>query len=343
MQSTTDEPLVSVVTPFYNTVEYLEACIQSVLAQSYSNWEYILVNNQSTDGSLELAQRYAMKERRIRLINQETFLGQIDNYNSALTRISPDSIYCKIVQADDLLFPNCLSEMVSLAEMNHKVGIVSSYYLNGKEVRNLGLPLDSRIVPGEEVCRRNLLHGQFLFGNNSTVLFRSCIVRGRQPFYVTGSTMEDTEACYDIMQQWDFGFVHQILSFSRVHEESITAKLLPLNPYLLDELILLKKYGEQYLTHNERTIRWNQTEREYLRFLASAVLEMRPSSFWDYHRMGWQRINYDVTWWTLTPYIAWEIVDRLLQPKLLVQQLRRAFGWRPRKRDYPLRKPSCAT
>jgi len=50
------EPLVSVVTPFYNTQAFLPECIESVLRQSYENWEYLLVDNCSTDGSGEIAQ-----------------------------------------------------------------------------------------------------------------------------------------------------------------------------------------------------------------------------------------------------------------------------------------------
>ena len=49
------DPLVSVVTPFHNTAEFLGECIESVLAQSYENWEYILLNNASTDGGDALA------------------------------------------------------------------------------------------------------------------------------------------------------------------------------------------------------------------------------------------------------------------------------------------------
>jgi glycosyltransferase involved in cell wall biosynthesis len=68
------EPLVTIVTPFYNTRQYLEECIKSVLQQTYQNWEYALVDNCSTDGSSELAAEYAsMFRSRIRLIHTKSF------------------------------------------------------------------------------------------------------------------------------------------------------------------------------------------------------------------------------------------------------------------------------
>src|SRR4051794_20650137 len=62
------EPLVSIVTPFHNTAPYLEECIRSVLAQTYTNYEYLLVDNASTDDGGEIAARYAEKDARIRVV-----------------------------------------------------------------------------------------------------------------------------------------------------------------------------------------------------------------------------------------------------------------------------------
>ena len=61
------QPLISVVTPVYNTEKYLAECIASVLGQTYQNWEYVIVNNCSTDKSLEIAQRYVQEIPRIRV------------------------------------------------------------------------------------------------------------------------------------------------------------------------------------------------------------------------------------------------------------------------------------
>src|SRR5262245_9335007 len=110
------QPPVSVLTPVYNGENYLAECIESVLAQSYQNWEYIIVNNCSTDRSLEIAQSYAQKDARICIRNNRTLVGVSENHNIAVGQISPASKYCKVVHADDWLFPECIMEMVKVAE-----------------------------------------------------------------------------------------------------------------------------------------------------------------------------------------------------------------------------------
>src|SRR5260370_37263796 len=106
--SRADQPLVSVITPVYNGEEFLAECIESVLAQTYQNWDYTIVNNRSTDRTLQIAKSYAAKDSRIRVHNNRDFLTIIQNHNHAIRQISPDSKYCKVVLADHCLFPACL-------------------------------------------------------------------------------------------------------------------------------------------------------------------------------------------------------------------------------------------
>ena len=78
-----EEPLVSVLTPVYNGEAYLTECIESVLSQTYQNFEYLIVNNNSTDGTLQIAQHYASLDKRIRIHSNDELLDVISNHNRA--------------------------------------------------------------------------------------------------------------------------------------------------------------------------------------------------------------------------------------------------------------------
>ena len=100
-ESAAQSPLVSVVTPFHNTADYLEQCIKSVLAQTYEHFEYLLCDNCSSDGSTEIARAFAESDPRVRYMRFDELLPQVPNYNRALEQMSASAEWCKIVQADD--------------------------------------------------------------------------------------------------------------------------------------------------------------------------------------------------------------------------------------------------
>jgi len=288
------EPLVSVVTPFYNSEDFLAECIESVLAQTYGHFEYLLVDNQSTDRSAEIAASYARKDPRVRVLHTDSFLDQVQNYNGALRRISPAARYVKMVQADDWIFPRCLAEMVALAERNARVAIVSSFTLRETEVHGSGLPISRPVISGREARRLHLLDGIYMFGSPTTLLLRADIVRARDPFYTEGRFHEDTEAVYEILRDWDFCFVHQVLSFTRAQAESITGSTRSYDPHALDRLILVRMYGREVLNDEEYAACLDEALTRYYRRLAEAKLNRRGEGYWDYHRRGLATIGEEI-------------------------------------------------
>ena len=284
------EPLVSVVTPFYNSAEFLAEAIDSVLAQSYSNFELLLVNNKSTDASREIAHDYAKRDPRIRCFDNEEFVPQLENYNGALSRISPNSQYVKLVQADDAILPDCLRSMVSLAESYPEVGLVSSYYLYGESAGGAGTPRGVSTMSGREVCRRMLLTKAFLVGSPSTVMYRANVVRAEKEFFRTNRYHADTDAAYRILVEHDFGFVHQVLSFMRT-DNGITAKHLEFNPGPLDYLIVIETYGRKVLSESEFQELSAREWEYYWGFLGMSLIRNRGPKFWAYHRKGLRTIG----------------------------------------------------
>ena len=312
---TEGEPKVSVITPVYNTAEYLAQCIESVIAQSYSNWEYHIVDNCSTDGSGEIAESFAARDNRIHVHAASDFVSQVANYNRALEHVGRDSVYCKMVQADDWIYPECLEQMVQVAELSESIGIVGAYQRAGTNIKCQGLESNDAgscypVVPGTAACRLFFLENRYLFGTPTSLLFRSDIVHARTPFYEEGSYHEDSAKCFDILKDYDFGFVHRVLTYTRVDNESLSTAVQRFAPDALHRYIVVRKYAGAHLTEAENEECLRSARDNYYRFLSYNVLRRRGSEFWSYHRRGLQMAG-----------------DRLSRAKLAWMQVPRIARW----------------
>ncbi len=326
--SVRDEPLVSVVTPVYNGAAYLRECIESVLAQTYSAWEYIIANNCSTDETLQIAEEYARKDKRIRVYSNDKLLDIIANHNRTFRLISPKSKYCKQVSADDWLFPECLTRMVSVAEANPSVGIVGSYQLSGAgtdgrqwRVRWAELPYPSTVISGRDICRSQLLGSPYVLGSPTSTMYRSDLVRAQESFFPNSSPHADTSACYKSLQHSDFGFVHQVLSYERVHGEAIGAECRSLNSYASSRLSDLVEYGSSYLTAEELFKREKELLASYYHFLGVSVFHRQHKGFWDYHKRRFRDCGHKLSAISVARAAVAKGFDLVLNPKQTAAKL----------------------
>jgi glycosyltransferase involved in cell wall biosynthesis len=321
--NTPSEPLVSIVTPVYNEAQHLAECIESILAQTYENWDYTIVDNCSTDGTEEIARRYAARDRRIRIHVNRQFLSVIPNHNVALRHISPGSKYCKVVLGDDWIFPNCLKQMVDVAEAHPSVGLVGAYALEGERVTLTGLPVPSSLVCGREMGRRHLLEKLYVFGSANAVLYRADLVRGRDPFYNEANIHADTEACFALLKTSDFGFVNQVLTFTRVRPGSLNTTSQKLHTYFASMLQLLVTHAPDYLTREEREARLAGHLGEYYRFLGKSLMLGRDKQFWDYHRGALTAVGLSLNRVRLLKGLLGVLCNAALNPKNTMEWLGR--------------------
>jgi glycosyltransferase involved in cell wall biosynthesis len=278
--------------PVYNGAETLSECLESVLRQTYRNWECIVVDNRSTDRSAEIAEDYAKRDSRIRLHRNTDFVTAGLNHEVGFRLMSAASRYCKVVHADDWIFPECVERMVALAEANPSVVVVSSYRLEDARVTMDGLPVERSVVPGREICRLTLLNKLYLFGSPTSLLIRSEAIRSRVPFYDEDHYPRhwDTAVCYEILRDRDFGFVHQVLTFTRRSGAVRTPVSKRLGTLLPEHLLMVKMFGPIYLSPEEHEARMRTMLSDYRRFLGASFLKRAGREFWDYHGAARRRI-----------------------------------------------------
>jgi glycosyltransferase involved in cell wall biosynthesis len=323
------EPLVSIVTPVFNGERYLRECIESVLAQTYSHWDYTIVDNCSTDRTRDIALEYAARDRRIRIHSNETFVRVIENHNIAFRQISPDSKYCKPLAADDMLLPECIERMVRLAEENPSVAIVGAYGLYSRPemgVYGRGVPYGQPVLPGREVCRAYLLRDALsVFGAPTFTLFRSDIVRSRYAFYNESNLHADSEVALEFLEHHDFGFVQHILTFMRVEDGSLTSFSESFNTYLPYRLAALVKYGPKHLTEEEFRSQVRTLLREYYHYLAWQVPKRRDREFWSFHRRKLADAGFPLSQARLAANVVVYVLGLVADPKRIAEAVERGF------------------
>ena len=148
-------PLVSVLMTAYNREKYIADAIESVLNSTYKNWELIIVDDRSTDKTVEIAQKYAQQDSRIRVYVNDKNLGDYPNRNRAASYARGK--YLKYVDADDMIYPYGLEQLVYYMEQFPDAG----YGL-------CSLPQDrERIYPfalsPREAYRRHYIEDKWIF------------------------------------------------------------------------------------------------------------------------------------------------------------------------------------
>jgi len=211
--------LVSVIIPAYNRAEYIQQTVESVLNQTYSPIEIIVVDDGSSDGTFELLTEYGERLRLLTHAGREN-RGQSAAINLGMRHASGK--YLAILDSDDFWAPNKLEVLVPFLEKNPDVGLV---YSNGYgvsasgEIRYEFLPRDHRETNDPN---RVLLDCYTLLPNNSVV--RKDVIDGVGGFEETFRAAQDHDMLIRLAEHTKFAFLPDFLFYYRRHPDSISAK-----------------------------------------------------------------------------------------------------------------------
>lgn len=161
---------VSIIVPVYNTAVYLPACIDSILAQSYTDFELILVDDGSTDDSLQVCETYAARDARIRVLHQQN-AGVSAARNLGVEQAQGD--WLCYVDSDDVVLPAYLQDMLAVADSEDCLVMG-----NISDSRMKGLITSDVVLEGEAMVRYMLSHNILnLSGPVAKLYNRATLVR----------------------------------------------------------------------------------------------------------------------------------------------------------------------
>jgi glycosyltransferase involved in cell wall biosynthesis len=169
-------PLVSVCIPTYRGAEHLGAAIESVLAQSLTDFELLIIDDNSPDATGRVVARY--QDPRIRFLRNPSNLGPEGNWNKCLTESL--GTYIKLLPQDDLLAPTCLEQQVAVLERDGEQRRIALVFCARTIIDAEGRALITRryaggsrgVISGQSLIRRCVRYGTNLIGEPGSVLFR---------------------------------------------------------------------------------------------------------------------------------------------------------------------------
>lgn len=243
-------PVVSVCVPTFNYGRFLPQCLGSVLAQTYSDWELIICDDQSTDETEAIVARYAVIDGRIRYLKNEVRLGMSAN----LRRVADlgEGSYLKILCSDDWIDPSCLEVLVDLMEDRGEVVLATSAVTQTDEDgRPYAVEFEFgeavSVIPGEAMLDR-MARGQGFGGNSSFMIRRTAYwdVGGYRPHRTYAG---DFDLAAMLCRVGDYLHVDRPLFFGRQHGASSSS----VNPKTLLDVIAIgsrsptRSFGRDHL------------------------------------------------------------------------------------------------
>lgn len=208
-------PKISILTTVYNRDKYLAACIDSVLASSFQDWELIIVDDVSSDNSVAIAQRYDQKDPRIKVYINDKNLGDYPNRNKAASYATGK--YLKYLDADDLIYPHGLEIMVHTMEQFPEAGLGISQKV-AEDIK----PYPFVMQPKETFKREFLMRGVLGLGPTGTIIRRDAF---KKIGGFTGTRyIGDTEMWYKIALIYPVVKMEDDLIFWRQHDDQEITK-----------------------------------------------------------------------------------------------------------------------
>jgi glycosyltransferase involved in cell wall biosynthesis len=216
---------ILVFVPTYNSEKYLRECLDSVLNQTFQDWECVISDDTSTDKSVEIAREYEKKDSRFKVLTHERNVGAANNWNRA--KENNKSFATKILCADDYLMLDALKKQLDILKRNETAIVFSERYIvfpSGKKLHPR-LPKYASNISFNEAFKYYINLGRNIFGEPVTALFRTDLFVKSEGFHPKFEYSLDTSGYMAIARGHDVTFDKSIVGAFRVSKTQWSYKL----------------------------------------------------------------------------------------------------------------------
>jgi len=222
--NTSENPLISVILPSYNQAEYLKEALDSIIAQTYTNWEAIVINDGSKDNTEEIMHEYAKKDKRIKAFSKPNG-GITSALNAGLEKAKGD-FFCWL-SSDDLFYPEKLElQIKEFNNLDDSFALVyGSFDILNHEANTVDAqPFQQSLVPGCEFPEAF----KFDFIDGCTIMIRMNVMREVEGFNPSIVHSQDMELWVRLASYgYKFKIIPHKLTIRRVHEaQSSTSNMI---------------------------------------------------------------------------------------------------------------------
>ena len=208
---------ISVIMPVYNSEKYLVQSIDSILKQTYKDFEFIIIDDGSTDNSLSIINSY--KDNRIKVITNKNNVGISKSLNLGVLNSSGD--YIVRMDSDDISLLNRLEKQIGFMESNSDVSICGC---------NMYIIKDSKKVSETKYCLDNseiktdMLFGRTPFAHPTIIMRSSFVHRCSLKYNNSAIYAEDLELYCNYCHQAKYANINECLHIYRIHNDSVSVK-----------------------------------------------------------------------------------------------------------------------
>ena len=210
-------PLISVLMPVYNGEKYLQEAIDSILDQTYANFEFIIINDGSTDATEQIILSY--QDNRIKYIKNDQNLRLIKSLNKGIDLA--EGKYIARMDADDISVPVRLEKQLEFMETNPEVGLLGSYYKSFTEDRTSTESINGTPFSFDEGLQFRLLFSSTV--RHPTAFIKTKVLREHKLYFnLDYLHAEEHKFWVEIAKYSELAVIEEPLVKVRYHSESIT-------------------------------------------------------------------------------------------------------------------------